>query len=147
MVMAKVVMHVVILATVMTAMATRKKGDEGITFANCELTMALCIPYIVSLDLTKQLCMSCRSTPIGGMYVISFSVHMGRPTPAKLLLLWECVAKSVKEESAHSMSVNPREYFQGLLPFLLFKQSFNCVIFLYFFRETGFSIFLCGRTG
>jgi hypothetical protein len=53
MVMAKVVMHVVILATVMTAMATRTKGDEGITFANCELTMALCIPYIVLLDLTK----------------------------------------------------------------------------------------------
>jgi hypothetical protein len=91
-------------------------------------------------------------TPIGGIYVISFSVHMGRPTlgrptPAKLLLLWECVAKSVKEESARSRSVNPREYFQGLLPFLLFKQSFNCVIFLYFFRDTGFSIFLCGRTG
>jgi len=124
MVMAKVVMHVVILVMVMTAMATRTTGDEGITLANCELTMDLCIPYIVLLDLTKQLCMSCRTTPIGGMYVISFSVHMGRPTlgrptPAKLLLLWECVAKSVKEESACSRSVNPREYFQGLLPFFI----------------------------
>jgi len=64
--------------------------------------------------------MQCRTAPVGRTYVIAFSVHMGRPTlgrptPAEFLLLWQCVAKSVKEESADSRSVNVGEYIKGLL--------------------------------
>ena len=56
MVMAKVVMRIVLLGAMMTAMATRTEGEEGIVFANCELTMAPCVPYFVSLDLTDECC-------------------------------------------------------------------------------------------
>jgi hypothetical protein len=178
MVMAKVVMHIVLFAAVMIAMAMRTEGEKGITFANCELTMTPCVAYFVSLDLTDEccwiveapcvpyfvsfvsldltgdvvgllmrLCMQCRKTFVVGTYVIAFSVHMGRPTPAKLLLLWQCVAKSIKEESARYRSVNAGVYIQGLLPFRLFKHSFISVIFLYFFQDFDFSISQCGRTG